>query len=44
MRQGGSSNHFRIVRKVLQHFKETHLDVEKFMRGGDTRWAERVCE
>ena len=38
---GGSSDHFRLVRKLMKHFEETHLDVEKFMRGGDLRGTGR---
>jgi len=39
---GGSSQHYRLVRKLNKHFEETHLDVEKFMRGGDLRGAGRL--
>jgi hypothetical protein len=39
---GGSSDHYRLVRKLMKHFEETHLDVEKFMRGGDLRGTGRL--
>ena len=39
---GGTQEQYSLVRKVMQHFEETHLDVEKFMRGGDIRGSGRL--
>ena len=34
---GGSSDHYSLVRKLIKHFEQTNLDVEKFMLDCDLR-------